>query len=195
MTKRYFNATAPYGGGYTPPSEPTNSLDGNPLVDPADQTLSNWSPETCVLPEMAAGNYQGILEKIVKGSFGKYSLYLKVESGPPMTDGTDSVGQYCFYKLELPTAATDSEFIKWQKDGKQYSKNKSEMLRQTLGKLSKSLNCSALTLGPAQAVEALESGILDGSVVTWKVVGKYNAKKDTTYFNATEPKLMQGGSL
>ena len=189
------DGSAPYGGGYTPPAEVPASLDGNPLVDPNESTLSNWSPETCVLPELAAGNYQGVLEGIVKESPARYLFKLRVESGPPMTDGSDSAGKMSFYRLELPTIATDSEFVKWEKDGKQFSKNKSEILRQTLGRLSKSLNCSALTLSRSDCINALESGSLDGSVVTWKIIGKYNAKKDTTYFNATEPKLLQGGQL
>lgn len=188
-----FHQSAPYGGGYTPPADMEQpSLDGNPLIDPATQTLSDWKPEQCIQPEMAEGNYQGVIEKIVKGSIGRYSIHMVVESGPPMTNGKDSVGQRSFYDLDLPTQATDAEFIKWSKDGKEFSKNKSEILRQTLGRLAKNLNAPELTQGSASAVALLESGRLDGSVVTWKITGKYNAKKDTTYFKATEPKLLGG---
>lgn len=180
---------------YTPPADTgAASLDDNPLVDPASQTLADWSPETCIQPVMAEGNYQGVIERIVRGegSVSRYSIHMVVESGPPMTDGKDSVGQRSFYDLDLPTQATDAEFIKWSKDGKEFSKNKSEILRQTLGRLAKNLNAPELTQGSASAVALLESGRLDGSVVTWKITGKYNAKKDTTYFKATEPKLLGG---
>lgn len=193
-TRCYIPDSFPYGGGYTPPAESPASLDGDPLVDPAEATLSDWSPETCVLPELAAGNYQGVIEGVVKESAAKYLFKLRVESGPPMTDGSDAAGKMSFYRLELPTIATDGAYIKWEKDGKQFSKNKSEILRQTLGRLSKSLNCPAL-ISRTDCINVLESGAFDGSVVTWKIVGKYNAKKDTTYFNPTEPKLLQGGQL